>query len=455
MSKPKSKPLKALPGEEEELEDDGIDTEQLNLAPDDPMRAFLPASFGKQKVVTNVQVQFDRTKRVPLDAPDTMSKGKGKAKQIQPKFQVRRVEESSDDGNGGNDDDDDDGDDNSDDDDDEEEYPISHELVIKDHTKPVSCISLDPSGTRMATASHDYLVKFYDFPSMSSDHLRAFKSLEPSESHHIHSATFSHVDSGQHVLIIPAAAQAKILTRDGDNVVEFIKGDMYLRDMHNTKGHVSEITAGAWHPTDKNVIVTAGTDSTMRIWDVNSKRQHRDIMVHKSKTGKGGRSRMCCLSWAGKGGEAAGNMIGTVALDGVLSIWVGNGPYTRPIMEVRNAHKQDTWTGGIAFSHDGRMLVTRGQDGDIKRNSSLPPLLHHLSLTLTCLQSGTRANSKSQSPHVLRSPPPPPPNPTSSSPPTRPTSSLVTPSVTSTSSRQRPSAPNTPSRCLPAHPSSS
>lgn len=362
----KSKPLKALPGEEE-LGDDGIDTEQLDMAPDDPMRAFLPASFGKQKVATNVQVQFDRTKRVPLDAPDTKGKGKGKAKQIQPKFQVRRVEESSED-----DDDDDNDDDNDNSDDDEEDYPISHELVIKDHTKPVSSISLDPSGTRMATASHDYLVKFYDFPSMSSDHLRAFKSLEPSESHHIHSATFSHVDSGQHILIIPAASQAKILTRDGDNVVEFIKGDMYLRDMHNTKGHVSEITAGAWHPTDKNVIVTAGTDSTMRIWDVNSKRLHRDIMVHKSKTGKGGRSRMCCLAWAGKGGEAAGNMIGTVALDGVLSIWAGNGPYSRPIMEVRNAHKQDTWTGGISFSHDGRMLVTRGQDGDIKRNSSSP-----------------------------------------------------------------------------------
>lgn len=353
----RSKPLKAIPGEEE-IEDDGVDTEEIDIALDDPMRAFLPVSFGKQKVATNVQVQFDRTRREPLDAPDPKGKGKGKAKVVQPKFQTRRVESESEE---------DESEDDGGDEDDEEEFPISHELVLKDHTKPVSSISLDPSGTRMVTASHDYLVKFYDFPSMSSDHLRAFKSLEPSESHHIHSAVFSHVDNGQHILVVPAAAQAKIMTRDGDNVVEFVKGDMYLRDMHNTKGHVSEITAGAWHPTDRNVVVTAGTDSTVRIWDVNSKRQHRDIMVHKSRTSRGGRSRMCCLAWAGAGGDAAGNMIGTVALDGVLSIWAGNGPYTRPVMEVRDAHKKDTWTGGIAFSHDGRMLVTRGQDGDIKR----------------------------------------------------------------------------------------
>ena len=31
----------------------------------------------------------------------------------------------------------------------------------------------------------------------------------------------------------------------------FIRGDMYIRDMKNTKGHVSSCTGGQWHPTDK------------------------------------------------------------------------------------------------------------------------------------------------------------------------------------------------------------
>lgn len=278
-------------------------------------------------------------------------------------------------------DDDDDDSDSDSDSDDEDEYPISHEIVLKDHTKPVSAISLDPSGTRIATGSHDYLVKLWDFPSMSRDHLHAFRSLEPSESHHIHSALFSHADSGQSLLVVPAAPQAKILSRDGDTLVEFVKGDMYLRDMHNTKGHVSELTAGAWHPTDRNVVVTAGTDSTVRIWDVEKKRQHRDIMVHKSRTGKGGRSRMCCLAWAG-GSTGGQNLIATVALDGVLALYAGDGPYSRPAMEVRDAHRRETWTGGIAFSHDGRMLVTRGQDGDIKRRSHLFDSSRRIIITL-------------------------------------------------------------------------
>ncbi|KAH8148092.1 uncharacterized protein LAJ45_07856 [Morchella importuna] len=338
-------------------DDDDTPHEEPQLTADEAaMRAFLPASFGKQTVKPNVEAQFAQTRRRPLDAPDSPPR-KGKGKQVF--VAQRRVDDEDDEaeverrnaagggggGGGGGaggsgamamDEDGDDSD--SDDDDDEDEYPISHEIALKDHTKPVSTISLDPSGTRIATGSHDYLVKLWDFPSMSRDHLHAFRSLEPSESHHIHSALFSHADSGQSLLVVPAAPQAKILSRDGDTLVEFVKGDMYLRDMHNTKGHVSELTAGAWHPTDRGVVVTAGTDSTVRIWDVEKKRQHRDIM----------------------------NLIATVALDGVLALYAGDGPYSRPAMEVRDAHKRETWTGGIAFSHDGRMLVTRGQDGDIK-----------------------------------------------------------------------------------------
>jgi WD40 repeat protein len=64
--------------------------------------------------------------------------------------------------------------------------------------------------------------------------------------------------------------------RDGETIVTFAKGDMYLRDMHNTKGHVSEVTTGAWHPTDRNLCVTAGTDSTLRIWDINNPRSQKD-----------------------------------------------------------------------------------------------------------------------------------------------------------------------------------
>ena len=71
---------------------------------------------------------------------------------------------------------------------------------------------------------------------------------------------------------------------------------------------------------------------------------------------------MCCLAW---GGEGRG-LLASVALDGALVVYPGGGPYSRPAMEVRGAHTPETWTGGIQFSPDGRLIVTRGLDQCIK-----------------------------------------------------------------------------------------
>jgi WD40 repeat protein len=338
-----SKPLKRIPGEQSDDED--VVIEPLpTLTGDDSLHRFLPSGFGRQDVSRNADELYENARRIPL-APN-------KPKEKKPPPTDSGNEDSNDDDDGSDDD-----------------FPISHSIVLQSHSKAISSISLDPSGTRLVTGSHDYTMKLYDFPSMSADHLHAFRSVEPTGSHHVHQATFSHVDSGQSVLVIPATCQAKVYTRDGHEFVEFVKGDVYLRDMHNTKGHVAEITSGAWHPTDANICATASADSTIRIWDVNSKRKHKEIIVHKSRSTKGGRSRMCCLAWTGRAEDSGKSLLASVALDGSLVIYPGGGPYSRPAMEVRDAHEPETWTGGMAFSSDGRLLVTRGQDQCIKRAS--------------------------------------------------------------------------------------
>ena len=194
-----SRQLKRLPEEDEEEEDFEVETEQLDLRHDDPMRSFLPANFGAQEVHQDIDTIYEKFRRTP---------------------RKEKKELDSDD-------------DSDDDDDEEEEFPTNHMLTIKAHQKPVSSISLDPSGTRFVYASHDYIMKLYDFPSMSRDHLHAFKAHEPSESHHIHSAVFS--PSGKSILVIPATPQAKIYSRDGAEELEFVKGDPYLRDMQIQK----------------------------------------------------------------------------------------------------------------------------------------------------------------------------------------------------------------------------
>jgi WD40 repeat protein len=136
--------------------------------------------------------------------------------------------------------------------------------------------------------------------------------------------------------------------------------------MHNTKGHISELTSGTWSPTDSNLCVTAGTDSTVRIWDMNVGRSQKEVIVHQSKAaGSAGRSRITAIGWASpkQGGP---NVLVSAALDGSLVMWSGDGPFTRPSAEVREAHSKDTWTSGLDISADGRLVVTKGGDDIIK-----------------------------------------------------------------------------------------
>ncbi|KOS17800.1 putative WD repeat-containing protein [Escovopsis weberi] len=350
--------------------DEDFEVEIPELAEDDPMRAFLPTSFGKKSKEANIAAQIDRSRR-NIDAAPAAAVLGGKVEQS-------KTNASRDDDNDNDEDDDDDSDsddsDDSDASDDEDEFPVSHELVLKTQERAVTTVSLDLAGGRLATASLDCTIKLHDFASMTPTTLRAFRTVDPyaakraaatAESHPINHVEFNPLSAGV-LLCVSAHPQAKILSRDGEILTEFVKGDMYLRDMHNTKGHISEITTGTWHPTDKNICVTAGTDSTLRIWDINNKRSQKEVIVFKSKAaGLAGRTKMTAVAWANpaRGGS---NILAGASLDGSLVIYGGSGPFTRPAGEVRDAHAPQTWTGGIDISADGRMIVTRGGDDLIK-----------------------------------------------------------------------------------------
>lgn len=316
-------------------------------AEDDALRQHVPFSFGKQDAGVNVEAQIERCRRKIVDENK----------------QAAIKEPDSDQ----------DSDDDSDDDEDDDEFPVSHELLFKTHDRAVTTATLDPSGSRLVTGSSDCTLKLHDLSALTPTTIRAFKTVDPfaakpsaaAEAHAIHQVVFSPHTGGQ-FLVITATPQARLFSRDGEMLKEYVKGDMYLRDKLNTKGHTSEITSAAWHPTNRDRFVTAGTDSTVRIWDVNKSMKQEEVIVHKSRAaGSAGMTRMTTIAW-GTAAEGNSSVIVSAALDGSLVMWGGEGPYHRPIGEIRDAHVKDTWTSGLDISTDGRLVITRGGDDTIK-----------------------------------------------------------------------------------------
>ena len=63
--------------------------------------------------------------------------------------------------------------------------------------------------------------------------------------------------TGDAFLVVTGSSQPKIYDRDGHELGEFVKGDMYIRDLRNTKGHLYRCCAGQWHPDDRQAIATS------------------------------------------------------------------------------------------------------------------------------------------------------------------------------------------------------
>ncbi|KIY63670.1 transcription factor [Cylindrobasidium torrendii FP15055 ss-10] len=241
--------------------------------------------------------------------------------------------------------------------DDEEAFPISHEILLKDHNKVVSALTLDPSGARILSGSHDYDCKLWDFGGMDA-RCKPFKSWEAAGTYYIHDVKFS--NDGRRFLVIPGTLQARMYDRDGEELATFIKGDPYIRDMKHTSGHVAELTCCAWHPKEANTFITSSADSTIRIWDTENKRKQKTVIVVKSKE-RGTRTKVTACAYS-----PDGKLIGGACLDGALHMWQTTSNFVRPNMTIEGAHVKGNETGSIVFSVDGRTVLTRSSDETVK-----------------------------------------------------------------------------------------
>lgn len=90
----------------------------------------------------------------------------------------------------------------------------------------------------------------WDFPTMNKT-VQYYRAISPCESHQLRSIEFS--PGSDMLLIASGSCQGKVISRDGKNMYECARGDMYLIDMQKTKGHVSTLNRACWNPKDLNV----------------------------------------------------------------------------------------------------------------------------------------------------------------------------------------------------------
>uniref|UniRef100_A0A672ZGQ2 WD repeat-containing protein 70 n=1 Tax=Sphaeramia orbicularis TaxID=375764 RepID=A0A672ZGQ2_9TELE len=219
----------------------------------------------------------------------------------------------------------------------------------------VSALGLDPSGARLVTGGYDFDVRFWDFAGMDQA-LQAFRSLQPCECHQIKSLQYS--ITGDVILVISGNSQAKVLDRDGFNVMECVKGDQYIVDMANTKGHTAMLNSGCWHPKIKEEFMTCSNDGTVRTWDLNSEKKHKSVFKPRSFQGKKVIPTCCTYSRDGK-------LIAAGCQDGTIQIWDRNlSVHTK--FHCRQAHTPGSDTSCVTFSYDGMTLASRGGDDTLK-----------------------------------------------------------------------------------------
>ncbi|KAG8906218.1 hypothetical protein FRB99_007364 [Tulasnella sp. 403] len=326
----------------------------------------IPMSFGKQQKKKVVQRTFDQTKRTepvvttpaahPESSKDVGPSNPRKPDEFPREESLRQPVPRGDNKQAVVESTDDEPEFMDEDESPAEQFPTSHELLLQDHTKVVSALALDPSGARVISGSYDYDVKLWDFGGMGggTGEAKPFKTWEPSGSYYIHDLKFS--PAGDQFLVIPGTLQPKLYDRDGEELAEFIKGDMYIRDMRHTAGHVGEVTCCAWHPREANTFITSSSDSTIRIWDTEDKRKQKTVIVVKSKE-RGTRTKVtsCAFSYDGK-------LIAGACLDGTLNLWATSSNFVRPSHTAENAHSKGTETGSVVFSVDGRTILSRGSD---------------------------------------------------------------------------------------------
>ena len=244
------------------------------------------------------------------------------------------------------------------------EIPMTH-VVRFPHTKKtiINSLDIDNKNNRFVTGSSDGTVKIWDFNSLTR-RPKSNHSVDCSEEKDFPVVSVSWSPSGGFFLVCTENSQAKVISREGVEEISCLKGDNYLVDIRNTKGHTYGLRDGKWHPLEKNIFLTSSADATMRLWDIYSKQfgidsdiAHKNIFKVKTSKNKKIPVNSCNFNRDGK------IIIGGVN-DGSIQLFTIKSYL--PQIYIPNAHENNCEISSIVFMENNKNFYSRATDNTMK-----------------------------------------------------------------------------------------
>ena len=253
----------------------------------------------------------------------------------------------------------------------------------------MTALALDPAG-RAWTGGADSDLYLWDFAGMTRE-LKPFRHVEePLGGYQLRSIDFS--PGGDRIIVCGASSQPAIFDRDGRKLATLMKGDMYIRQMDKTRGHVAACTQVRWHVRDKETVTTASEDGTVRLWDVQVAIDRGDDamslnvqggqkLVAVIKDARGIKTGATAIAWHPDGDTL---MVG--GKDGSLQMWELRVPSYHPVMMKMNATLKHEYRADkqrpdgvcraahasgdditcVRWRRGGHVLASRSTDGTLK-----------------------------------------------------------------------------------------
>eukprot|EP00980_Cylindrotheca_fusiformis_P021266 scaffold8189_cov73-Cylindrotheca_fusiformis.AAC.2 len=178
-----------------------------------------------------------------------------------------------------------------------ETSPITETTTTSSSSTIISNRAMDPSGTRFAIAHMDSSLLLYDFAGWSSSIIgpagaTAFANvLVETDGHPIRSISYS--PNGDRFVVATHSAQPKVYDKEGEELLQWVRGDVYVTDPTRTIGHTAVVNSVSWHAMDKSIVFSTSRDGSLRVWNVDNGKLsfgmlkcETVIMIKNPKTGR-------------------------------------------------------------------------------------------------------------------------------------------------------------------------